>query len=85
MENITYPSLLNERAQRTTPHQQQINQTGPLDALLLADLATNLGSAPQVQKWHELGQGVHHTALAQLLGVLTEGVARAEIGDDACK
>lgn len=64
---------------------QQIHDASPFDALLFTDLATNAGSAPDVQDWDELRQGVHETALAQLLCVLAESVAWHNVGDDACK
>ena len=69
----------------TEPNHQEIHDARSLDALLLTDLSTHLGSAPEVQDWHELGQSVHQAALAQLLCVLAEGVARHDPCDQACK
>ena len=83
--DLTYPSLLDERAERAAPYHQQILDASSLDALLLTDLATHLSTAPQVQKWDELRECVHDAALAQLLGILTEDVAWAEVRDDAYK
>lgn len=64
--------------------QQAILHACALDALLFTDLATNAGSAPDIQKGNELRESVHYTALAQLLRVLSEGVAWDKVGDDAC-
>jgi hypothetical protein len=63
---------------------QQILYASAFNTLLLTDLPSHAGSAPDVQDWDELGQGVHDTALAQLLCILSEGVAWDEVGDDAC-
>ena len=77
-----YPSLLHQSAQSAAPDHQQILNAGSLDTLLFSNLATDLGTTPQVQYRYEHRQGVHDAALAQLFGVLTKGVAWTEIGDD---
>lgn len=86
LKNIsdTYPCFLNKRAKWTAPHHQQILDASSFNALLLTDLATNLSSAPQVQQRDELGESVHDTTFTQLFGILSENVAGAKIGDDAC-
>ena len=61
----------------------EILETGALDALLLTDLASDGGTGPDVQQWDELGESAQDTTVAHRLGVLPEGVAGAEVGDDA--
>lgn len=81
----TYPGLLYQCTWSTAQMHKEILDTCALDSLLLTDLATHACSAPDVQDGHELGQRVHDAALAQLLGVLPEGVAWHDVRDDACK
>ena len=81
----TYPGFLDKRAKWATPHHQQILDASSFDALLLTNLTTNLGSAPQVQQWHELGESIHDTTFTQLFSILSEDVTWAKIGDDTCK
>ena len=81
--DLTYPGLLDEGAERAAPYHQQILDASSLNALLLTDLATHLSTAPQVQERDELRERIHDAALAQLLGILTEDVAWAEVGDNA--
>ena len=83
--NYTYSSLLNESTQAAAEVHEQIFHAGPLDALLLTDFTANLCAAPDVQDRDELRQGVHQTALAHLLCILTECVAGDNIRDDAYK
>ena len=80
----TYPGFLCQRTDWAEPLPQQIFKKTSLDALLLSDLSTNWGTAENVQQRHELRQGVHHAALAQLLCILTEHIAWTKPGDDTC-
>ena len=80
----THPSFLDQCTQTTEQMEQQILYASSLNALLLTNLPSDAGSAPDVQDWDELGQCVHDTALAQLFCVLAEGVAWDKVGDDAC-
>ncbi len=79
----THPSLLDKCTQMTEQVHQQVHQTRALDSLLLSDLPTHTCPAPDVQQGDELRECIHHAALAELLCVLAEDVAMAEVGDDA--
>lgn len=74
-----------QSTQSTEPVEQEVLYACALDALLLTDLATDGGPAPDVQEWDELGEGIHQAALTELLCVLAKGVAWHEVSDDAWK
>ena len=61
----------------------EILETRALDALLFTDLSSHGDTSPQVQQWHELGEGAQDAVVADGLCVLAEDVAGAEVGDDA--
>ena len=63
--------------------EQEVLYARALDALLLTDLATDGGPAPDIQEGDELGEGIHQAALTELFCVLPEGVAWDEVSDDA--
>jgi len=55
-----------------------------LNPLLFSDFATNGHACPQVEDRHELWEGAQKAAVPNSLGILTEDVARTEIGDNTC-
>ena len=75
--------FLDDGAESAAPHAHEVLDTRALDPLLLTDLATDRDTGPQVEEWHELGEGAQDATVSDGLCVLPEDVARAEVGDDA--
>ena len=61
----------------------EILETRALDSLLLTNLSSDGDTGPQIEQWHELGEGAQDAVVADGLCVLAEDVAGAEPGDDA--
>lgn len=78
-----YLGLLSYCALSTEEMTQQVVDTRAVNPLLLPDLTTEHGPTVDVQQRHELGETVHHAALAQTLGIATELDARADEGEEA--
>ena len=74
---------MHDGAETATPHAQEILEARALDALLLADLPSHRDTGPDVEDRHELGKSAHHATVAHRFRVLSEHVARAEVGDYA--
>ena len=61
----------------------QILEARSFNPLLITDLATDGGTGPEIEQRDELGECAQEAAVANCFGVLSEDVARAEVGDDA--
>ena len=81
--SLDFLSFLYDGAETTTPMTDQILEARSLNPLLITDLASDGHTSPQVQQRDELGECAQEAAIADCFGVLSEDVARAEVGDDA--
>ena len=53
-------------------------------SLLLTDLSSDMHTSPETDGLEVVSKGTHDTAVPYCLCILSDGVARAEVGDDAC-
>ena len=54
------------------------------NSFLLPDLASDMGTGPEVDWPEVMGQATQAAAVSYSLCILADDVARAEVGDDAC-
>lgn len=76
-------SFLNKSAEGAEPDTKAVLEASPLYALLIPDLATNVGAGPQVERRDEEGEPTEAATVSNGLCVLAKDIARTEIGDDA--
>ena len=81
--NLHLLRLLHQCAQCAAADEQQIVDRGARDSALFPDLAADLQSSKYVHNGHDVSDATGHAALSNSLGVLPEGVAWYEVGDDA--
>ena len=67
----------------TTLYDQVIHER-TIDAFLLANLGSDLRNGKQIHQRNKGGEPAQNAAFSHSLRVLASGVARAEIGYDAC-
>lgn len=72
-------SFLHQSTQRTAATQEEIAHEGAIDSLLFANLASDLGSEPQVCQRDEGHYTTHQTVIANRLGRLAERVAGSAV------
>ena len=66
-------------------HARHLAFTTHRDPLLLTDLASDVGTGPEVDGEDKVCQATQETTVTNCLSILPNDVAWAEVGDDACQ